>query len=169
LQRKDENIEAATDPGDIGQTTRGLRMARASLVDSGSGAIVNLVSKTSDKPARTQDDELRDEINEMSSRFSPYLGLGSVASTRAGEPGFDRLISQETALETSTTFGNQTRLTLIAKPVFLDAGSPTGQSTLRLGTLGKAQDFEAMFINEFIGSMFEGIQTDGPMGGGPAG
>ena len=31
-----------------------------------------------------------------------------------------------------------------------------------------AQDFEALFINEFLGSMFEGIPTDGPFGGGPA-
>jgi flagellar protein FlgJ len=30
-----------------------------------------------------------------------------------------------------------------------------------------AEDFEAVFINEFMGTMFEGIQTDGPFGGGP--
>ena len=30
-----------------------------------------------------------------------------------------------------------------------------------------AQDFEAVFINEFMGSMFQGISTDGPFGGGP--
>jgi len=30
-----------------------------------------------------------------------------------------------------------------------------------------AKDFEAVFINEFLGSMFEGIKTDGPFGGGP--
>ncbi len=30
-----------------------------------------------------------------------------------------------------------------------------------------AEDFEAVFINEFLGSMFEGIETDGPFGGGP--
>lgn len=30
-----------------------------------------------------------------------------------------------------------------------------------------AQDFEAIFINEFLGAMFEGIETDGPFGGGP--
>ncbi len=30
-----------------------------------------------------------------------------------------------------------------------------------------AKDFEAVFINEMLGSMFEGIQTDGPFGGGP--
>lgn len=30
-----------------------------------------------------------------------------------------------------------------------------------------AKDFESVFINEFLGSMFEGIKTDGPFGGGP--
>jgi Rod binding domain-containing protein len=30
-----------------------------------------------------------------------------------------------------------------------------------------AQDFEAVFINEIMGAMFEGIKTDGPFGGGP--
>lgn len=30
-----------------------------------------------------------------------------------------------------------------------------------------AEDFEALFINEFLGSMFESVPTDGPFGGGP--
>ena len=30
-----------------------------------------------------------------------------------------------------------------------------------------AKDFEAVFINEMLGSMFQGIATDGPFGGGP--
>jgi flagellar protein FlgJ len=30
-----------------------------------------------------------------------------------------------------------------------------------------ARDFEAVFINEFMGAMFEGVSTDGPFGGGP--
>ena len=30
-----------------------------------------------------------------------------------------------------------------------------------------AKDFEAVFINEILGSMFEGVATDGPFGGGP--
>ena len=30
-----------------------------------------------------------------------------------------------------------------------------------------AKDFEAVFINEMVGTMFEGIGTDGPFGGGP--
>jgi len=30
-----------------------------------------------------------------------------------------------------------------------------------------AEDFEAVFLNELLGPMFEGIKTDGPFGGGP--
>ena len=30
-----------------------------------------------------------------------------------------------------------------------------------------AQEFEAVFISQFLGSMFQGISTDGPFGGGP--
>ena len=30
-----------------------------------------------------------------------------------------------------------------------------------------AKDFEAVFVNEMLGSMFQGISTDGPFGGGP--
>jgi flagellar protein FlgJ len=30
-----------------------------------------------------------------------------------------------------------------------------------------AKDFEAVFINEIMGSMFQGISTEGPFGGGP--
>lgn len=29
-----------------------------------------------------------------------------------------------------------------------------------------AQDFEAVFLNEVFGAMFQGIKTDGPFGGG---
>ena len=30
-----------------------------------------------------------------------------------------------------------------------------------------AQEFEGVFISQFLGEMFEGISTDGPFGGGP--
>ena len=30
-----------------------------------------------------------------------------------------------------------------------------------------AKDFEAVFIDQFLGAMFDGISTDGPFGGGP--
>ena len=31
-----------------------------------------------------------------------------------------------------------------------------------------AQEFEAVFIGQMLSTMFEGIKTDGPFGGGPA-
>jgi len=30
-----------------------------------------------------------------------------------------------------------------------------------------AQEFEAVFISQFLGAMFEGVKTDGEFGGGP--
>ncbi len=30
-----------------------------------------------------------------------------------------------------------------------------------------AEEFEAVFISQFLGAMFEGIKNDGPFGGGP--
>ena len=51
---------------------------------------------------------------------------------------------------------------LSAKPAIPPAFARTAAAA------GKAaQDFEAVFINEFLGAMFEGIETDGPFGGGP--
>lgn len=34
------------------------------------------------------------------------------------------------------------------------------------GALKAAKEFEAVFLNEVFGAMFEGIKTDGPFGGG---
>ena len=31
-----------------------------------------------------------------------------------------------------------------------------------------AKEFEAVFINEMLGAMYDGVKTDGPFGGGPA-
>ena len=44
----------------------------------------------------------------------------------------------------------------------------TPMATKDLSAAGKAaEEFEAVFISTFLGSMFEGIKTDGPFGGGP--
>ena len=40
-------------------------------------------------------------------------------------------------------------------------------ATGNAGAAGKsAKEFESVFISQFLGSMFSGIPTDGPMGGG---
>jgi Rod binding domain-containing protein len=62
---------------------------------------------------------------------------------------------------------------LAADPRFagmLASAKPTvpNASSLSATQLDKAaKDFEAVFINEMLGAMFEGIKTDGPFGGGP--
>ena len=50
----------------------------------------------------------------------------------------------------------------LAKPVLprLSAKDPIAAAKV-------AEDFEAVFINQMMGTMFEGIATDGPFGGGP--
>ena len=44
----------------------------------------------------------------------------------------------------------------------------TGQARTAAEAEKAAKDFEAVFINQMISTMFEGVKTDGPFGGGPA-
>jgi Rod binding domain-containing protein len=50
----------------------------------------------------------------------------------------------------------------LAKPAL---PPPSAKNADQAGKVAK--DFEAVFINEIMGAMFEGISTDGPFGGGP--
>jgi Rod binding domain-containing protein len=43
--------------------------------------------------------------------------------------------------------------------------APTSAKTLAAATKA-AKEYEGVFISEFMGSMFSGISTDGPFGGG---
>lgn len=52
----------------------------------------------------------------------------------------------------------------------LMAAKPAAQPALAKNeaqVIKAAEDFEALFINEFLSSMFESVPTDGPFGGGP--
>lgn len=51
---------------------------------------------------------------------------------------------------------------LASKPVAKPAAARNEAEAIKA-----AKDFEALFINEFMGAMFEGVQTDGTFGGGP--
>jgi peptidoglycan hydrolase FlgJ len=48
------------------------------------------------------------------------------------------------------------------------AGLPTAPSPTTDPAVAKkvSQQFESVFITQFLGSMFDGISTDGPFGGG---
>ena len=56
----------------------------------------------------------------------------------------------------------QTAITL-AQSAPVKAPAATGDATV---AGKKAKEFESVFISQFLGSMFSGISTDGPFGGG---
>lgn len=49
------------------------------------------------------------------------------------------------------------------KPLSVTTPRPTANAA---AAKKAAQQFEGVFVSEFLGSMFEGISTDGPFGGG---
>ena len=53
---------------------------------------------------------------------------------------------------------------MMAKAAPVQAPSATGNMAVADKA---AKQYEGVFISEFLGSMFEGIPTDGPFGGGP--
>lgn len=44
--------------------------------------------------------------------------------------------------------------------------TPPSATNNRAAAIKAAKEFESVFISQFLGSMFSGISTDGPMGGG---
>src|ERR1700743_2887749 len=44
--------------------------------------------------------------------------------------------------------------------------TPSATSNLAVATKA-GKEYESVFVSQFLGSMFEGISTDGPFGGGP--
>ncbi len=53
---------------------------------------------------------------------------------------------------------------MIAK--FQSEAPRIGQPATKAQARKVAEDFEAFFLSQFIGHMFQGIKTDGPFGGG---
>jgi flagellar protein FlgJ len=51
----------------------------------------------------------------------------------------------------------------MAQAVPVQAPAATGNATV---AGKKSKEFESVFISQFLGSMFSGISTDGPFGGG---
>ena len=96
-------------------------------------------------------DEIQGQIAAIDGRSSPYAGGGAMISNRSGEPGFERLADEEVPVEASTVVLGALRLTAIARPVFLNAGTPDGTSLYRFGT-------------SLVGTTF-GSQSAGGLGG----
>jgi Tfp pilus assembly protein PilF len=96
-------------------------------------------------------DEIQGQIAAIEGRGSPYAGGNGLISNRSGQPGFERLSAEEVPMEASTVLFDAMRITAIARPVFLNAGSPDGTSLYRFGT-------------SLVGTTF-GSQSAGGLGG----
>jgi Rod binding domain-containing protein len=59
------------------------------------------------------------------------------------------------------------QIATLAQPALQGAAASPKPTKDQAAAIKAAQDFEAVFITELLGSMFEGIKTDGPFGGGP--
>jgi hypothetical protein len=96
-------------------------------------------------------DEIQGQIAAIEGRGSPYAGGNGLISNRSGQPGFERLSDEEVPMEASTVLFDAMRITAIARPVFLNAGTPDGTSLYRFGT-------------SLVGTTF-GSQSAGGLGG----
>lgn len=67
-----------------------------------------------------------------------------------------------------TTFSTSTFPLDLMRPALASPGAAaTGDTAARVQAIGKtAKDFEASFVSNMLGQMFEGLDTSGPFGGG---
>ena len=80
-------------------------------------------------------EEIQRQLDGIKGQFSPWVGATADGGYRSGQPGYDQLFTYSAEGEASATLGERARLTLMAGPVRLDAGTARVASTLRLGTL----------------------------------
>ena len=68
------------------------------------------------------------QLRSIESGYSSWLGGTGIVNYRSGALGFDHLSALEAPFEASAPLGYNARVTLIAKPVFLDSGQADGNS-----------------------------------------
>ena len=73
-------------------------------------------------------DEAELQLRTIESGYSPWLGGAGLLNYRSGNLGFDHLSALEAPFEASIPLGYNARLTVVAKPVFLDSGQADGTS-----------------------------------------
>ncbi|MGA2168951.1 MAG: cellulose synthase subunit BcsC-related outer membrane protein [Terracidiphilus sp.] len=75
-------------------------------------------------------DEAEMQLRAIEAGYSPWLGGTGILNYRAGSLGYDRLAVLEAPFEVSMPLGFNARLTIVAKPVFLDSGQADGTSVI---------------------------------------
>src|SRR5262249_15899997 len=77
------------------------------------------------QPNPQEEQQIRDEIDAVHNRNTPFAYLGSAGTGRAGDSGIDRLIVEDGMLGTSVTGVNRVRLDLSAHGLYLFSGTPS--------------------------------------------
>ncbi len=75
-------------------------------------------------------DEAEMQLRSIEAGYSPWLGGTGLLNYRSGALGFDHLSALEAPFEVSMPLGYNARLTIVAKPVFLDSGQADGTSVI---------------------------------------
>ncbi len=70
------------------------------------------------------------QLRSLESSYSAWLGGTGIVNARSGNPGYDRLSALEAPFEWSVPWGYNARLTIVAKPVFLDSGQADGNAVI---------------------------------------
>ena len=115
-------------------TTDGAEFAPASALTSSS----NTSSSSTHAVLLGPGQQAQTELEGLASRYSGWMGGGTLLGGRSGQPGFDQLTRLEADFEASSVLGENARLTVRALPVLLSAGAATGTSNYSFGSSGAA-------------------------------
>ncbi len=75
-------------------------------------------------------DEAEMQLQAIESGYSGWLGGSTVLNYRTGDPGYSQLAAIESPFEVSAPLGYHARITVVARPVFLDSSQATGNAVL---------------------------------------
>ena len=75
-------------------------------------------------------EEAEMQLRTIESGYSGWLGGTGYINYRSGALGFDHLSALESPFEASAPLGYNGRVTIVAKPVFLDSGQADGSATI---------------------------------------
>jgi hypothetical protein len=79
-------------------------------------------------------EEAEMQLRAIESGYSGWLGGTGYINYRSGALGFDHLAALEAPFEASAPLGYNGRITIVAKPVFLDSGQADGTATISVVT-----------------------------------
>jgi tetratricopeptide (TPR) repeat protein len=75
-------------------------------------------------------DEAEQQLQAIESGYSGWLGGSTVLNYRSGDPGYSQLAAIESPFEASAPMGYHARITVVARPVFLDSNQATGNAAI---------------------------------------